>query len=386
MKGDPLRIVQISNTLSTSDGGPARNAFELNLALNNRGVLADLFWLSGEFGTTVARRWEESGGLLPEPGPHRLAARKRAPSTRSVSFFEFTQRTRRADAAIVHGYYLLWVPMFAALCAAVGTPFVITPHGALTRKQQKISPLKKALFEWVAGWWVRRLASMFVTGSAEEAEELRSRFPRSRVELGGVGTALIDVDLSAPRSNPLALISISRIAPKKRIDLMLDAVSELGSRDVRVHLTVAGSGDAKLLQNLNRQAQKLGISDQVDFVGEVSGEAKEALFGRGDIFLFPSDDENFGIGLAEALAHGVPVVASTKVAAAQFMRGQGGAVIENPDGRSIADAIVHLLDGEWVDHRKGARAVAEVSFGWSSVAERWEARLCEATGEARSRL
>ena len=369
-----MRILQVVNTLATMDGGPARVAFELNLAFNSNDVRADLFWVRGDFDDSVAREFESEGASLPDPGPRRIAPGRQA-GLRQVGLGGFVRCLREADAVVIHGYYLGWIPMVVGLSRFFRTPYAVTPHGVFTRHQRRASRGKKWAFEKLVGWWVRRGAAVFVTDSQREADELLDAFPGARVAVAGVGTRLPRIDRTMARHEPLRMISVSRIAPKKRIDLMIDAVAELETIGVPTRLWIAGTGDSLLLDSLKERARAAGVAQYVEFLGEVVGNKKELIFLESDVFLLPSDDENFGIALAESLAYGVPVVASSMVAAAEFLNGHGGMVLENPTGRSIADAIVALMGRDWPGLRGEARAVAEAAFDWRAVAARWTEAL-----------
>ena len=74
--------------------------------------------------------------------------------------------------------------------------------------------------------------------------------------------------------------------------------------------SIAGSGSPLYIEFLRSKVEELGLSKQVEFVGEVFEENKDALFAQSDVALVPSYVENFGIVVAESLAHAVPVIAS----------------------------------------------------------------------------
>lgn len=370
-----VKVIQLVNTLDQSDGGPARNSFELNLALNRRpAVDVDLVWIRGRMKDSVLESYR---GELPTPGPRRLAWAGSTPR-KTIGWISLLGSIRSADAVIVHGYYLPWVGPAALTCRLFGVPFVITPHGSLTRHQRDTSRLKKWLYEKLAGHLIRRWSAGFITGSAIEAEEARDAFPDSVAEVGGVGTSLsVPVVKPSPDREGLHLLSLSRVAPKKRLDLMIDAMAELSAQGRSAHLTVAGSGDAELLKSLRAQAQRLQVDHNIEFVGPVKGDEKEALFASTDIFLLPSDDENFGIGLAEALAHGIPSVVSDRVAASSVMSPSSGRVLTRPTGASIAEAVGDLAEilPSGVA-QASARLDAETSFSWDAIAATWMDRLC----------
>ena len=172
------------------------------------------------------------------------------------------------------------------------------------------------------------------------------------------------------------LVSIFRIASKKRIDIMIDAVAVPNEFGIRSYLRIAGDGDGAVLRTLRRQIESLGLATQVEFLGEVPGTAKDELLAEADLFLLPSDDENFKIGLAEALSHGVPSVASSSVAAAHFMKDRGGIVSKDPGGAAVAGAVAKLVQSsDWQALRASVRAVALASFSWDAVSLQWRQKL-----------
>jgi glycosyltransferase involved in cell wall biosynthesis len=103
----------------------------------------------------------------------------------------------------------------------------------------------------------------------------------------------------------LRLIFLGRVHEKKGIDLLIVAMSRLG---LEVKLDVYGSGSDAYLATLNTLIVRLGLESRVRFHGHIEGADKSHAFRNADLFVLPSHSENFGIAIAEALAHGVPVV------------------------------------------------------------------------------
>lgn len=363
-----MRIAQLVNTLAVSDGGPARNSFELNITLNQLpGVSARLFWVQGTAPKSVLAAYRGAAGPLPVPGPQRLRGMR-----------ELAAAVRKADVLVVHGYYLPWVLPTALLAAVLGTAVVVTPHGALTAHQQKTSVLKKFIFDKTLGWAIRALLTGFVTGSETEATDLRTKFPRAAVMVAGVGTTLPALDIDErPWNSPFRLLALSRIAQKKRHDLILGALRVLRDREILAELDIVGTGPDDLVADLRSLASTLGISEQVRFHNQKSGTEKEAFYRDADLYILPSDDENFGISLAESLAHGLPAIASTGVASASAMDNSAGRVLAQPTAELIADAIVELRAGDRAMLSQGARACAEANFSWRAAADSWIRALHE---------
>lgn len=357
----PLRVVQFCNTLDVADGGPARHALDVHLELNaRRDLVARLLHFQGS---------SEASLLDEEP----YASSRPALAVKHVSGKRDAMRAhiKDADVVIIEGFYLPWVPRVAQECTRAKVPYVLVPHGVFTRYQRQFSKTKKRVFDAVVGAAVVRGAAGFVVASESERSQLLEVHPTASVTTVGIGTAIPPRRASGATHDPLRLLSLSRIAPKKRIDVAIEAVKLLAQQGHAVELTIAGSGEASLVEDLHRFAATHGIEHLVKFAGEVRGEAKTQLLLETDIFVSPSDDENFGMSTAEALAHGVPVVVTRHVSSAAVVTHDAGRVIDNPDAQALADAVMSLASHDFDKARTNAFEVAHVNYAWPVVTQRW---------------
>jgi glycosyltransferase involved in cell wall biosynthesis len=364
-----LRIVQVVNTLAHSDGGPARNSFELNLALNDQpGVKAGLVSVHGAK-DTVVNDHVERGGHLPSMSPRRLALKAGGDLITPAAFVRLA---RGSDAVLIHGYFLPWVPVVAAIATCMKKPVFVMPHGALTPHELGKKRGKKWIFMVLSAFILRGRRVTLVTGSETECEDIRAMYPKLRVRWAGVGTrvpALREVERGL---SPIPrLLTMSRIATKKRIDLAIGAVAELAARGRHVTLDVCGTGPMEMETSLVELSARLGVRDQVRFRGLVTGEEKEEMLLAADIFLLPSEDENFGIGVAEAAAHGLPIVASRNVAAAKLLSSRVVNLLDELSSTALADGVTHWLDNFASGVRGTAIEEARHSYSWTSVSSRW---------------
>jgi len=142
----------------------------------------------------------------------------------------------------------------------------------------------------------------------------------------------------------LRLMFMGRLAPKKGIENLLRAVSNV---EVRVSLDVygtstVGQGGQNYGESLLDLAKKLKILDKkVHFRGLVDGEAKTRAFLEADVCVIPSYSENFCIVVAEALAMGLPVIVSDRLSWGEVEdRGCGLVVGNDPD--SLAQSIQQI--------------------------------------------
>lgn len=364
------RIVQFADSLATSNGGPARNAFELNRALNRVSEVAvELVWFHGTREDSVLADSAEPPVNLDRPGPRRFRPHVRRSSEGEMNVLALARSLWKCDAVIVHGYYLNWVPPVLLAALVLRKPVTLMPHGALTLYESSRKASKKALFRRVLNPLVTRAVNALAVGSEREAADAAELLPHVPSAVCGVGTTLPELPSPHQFNSPLQLLTLGRLAPKKRVDLAIRAVAALHAREVPVRLTVAGGGPER--GALSRLAQELGVEDEVAFIGEVSGTAKKSAYLSADLFVLPSEDENFGIVIAEALAHGLPVIASTNVEAANIAGAGAARLLDHLDEEAIAIAAIELSTHDRRDLSTSARSAAEAHFDWDRVAGRW---------------
>lgn len=168
------------------------------------------------------------------------------------------------------------------------------------------------------------------------------------------------------------LLYVGRLAPEKRVDVLMEAFTEIRAREGdRVALVLVGDGPAA--PELRRRA-----GPGVRFTGYLQGEELADAYAAGDLFVFPSDTETFGNVVAEAMASGLPVVAPSSGGVMEMVRpGETGILVPPGEARGFADATLSLLrdEGERARLAGGARREAE-RRSWSRIMdgllEGWE--------------
>src|SRR5262249_4179068 len=100
-----------------------------------------------------------------------------------------------------------------------------------------------------------------------------------------------------------------RLSWKKGLDRLLEAAAEVPE----AHVWIAGNDEDSTVPRLEKQAAGLGISQRIRFLGFVEGIEKRRLLARASVFVLPSQSENFGNAVLEAMAEGCPVVVSPTV-------------------------------------------------------------------------
>jgi glycosyltransferase involved in cell wall biosynthesis len=216
---------------------------------------------------------------------------------------------RWADVVHLTGVYNApTLPVFAIM-RALGKPLIWSPRGALQATQEwPDAPKRRAKqrFETVLNLLRPRPMVMHVTAAAEAAASLQ-RFAGLDAQI--IPNAVDLPHLAAPSRaarRGTNLIYLGRLHPKKGLEVLLDAMHRLPAH---FSLDIYGAGDADYTARLHQLASDLGR--RIRFHGNVIDEDKAAAFAQADLFVLPSYSENFGIAVAEALAHGLPVLTTT---------------------------------------------------------------------------
>lgn len=151
----------------------------------------------------------------------------------------------------------------------------------------------------------------------------------------------------------LRLLTVGRLEREKGHSILLDAVSLLQERHVPVRLELVGDGSQ--LESLGRQARALGISDRVRFAGPVGQDRIRERYRDADVFCLPSLGEGVPVVLMEALASGLPAVASNTMGIPELIEdGVTGLLVSPGRPEELAAAIERLARDRSLGRRLGA--------------------------------
>ena len=137
---------------------------------------------------------------------------------------------------------------------------------------------------------------------------------------------------AASGPGPLRLLFVGRLDVQKNVARLLDALA-LVSEPVRLRLV----GDGNLRADLEKQAARLGLDDRVEFLGRKHGDDLLKEYADAELFVLPSDREGMALVVLEAMAAGLPVLATAVPGNIETVQGAG--VLAEPDPRALACAI-----------------------------------------------
>jgi len=211
----------------------------------------------------------------------------------------------------------IWLPhnhRLAELAVRRGIPRVVSTRGMLEPWAMNHKRWKKSL-----AWWVYQRRDLKRARCHHTTAETEAR----HVERLGLGVPLcvipngVDVPPQVARTEgkneerggrKIALF-LGRIHPKKGLPMLIEAWARV--RPDGWLLQIAGPDEAGHRAQVQNAVSAAGLSEVVFFVGAIEGEEKESAFSDADLFVLPTHSENFGIAVAEALAHGLPVLTTT---------------------------------------------------------------------------
>jgi len=197
---------------------------------------------------------------------------------------------------------------------------------------------------------LRRLTRVIAT-SETTAERLAADFgvTRERISVVVPGTG------PAPRATGSGgaschILSIGTLVPRKGHDVLLRAVARLF--DLDWSLTIVGSADRDPVhaRTLAALADELGIAQRVRFAGELKDEALDAVWRSADVFALATHWEGYGMAIAEALKHGVPVAVTSGGAAGALVTPEAGVVLDPGDHINLSKALRRLIFGTALRH------------------------------------
>jgi len=274
-----------------------------------------------------------------------------------------------------HEYDLIHA-FFALPCGYIArrhrsrVPYIVSLRGSdvpgFNVRLAKVEPLLKPVFRRV----LRDAAA--VQANSEGLRDLALRTAESaEIEIiyNGVDCEQFRPPARLVRHGTLHLISVCRLIERKGVGDLIEALPRIKTALGDVRLTVVGEGN--LESELKTQAARLGVADDIEWLGFVGHDELPELHNRADIFILPSHYEGMSNSLLEAMAAGLAVVVTDTGGTRELFRRNGRIVAAgSPD--SIAEAVIELgsARAELEACATRSRKIAE-NFSWTAVAGRY---------------
>jgi glycosyltransferase involved in cell wall biosynthesis len=175
-------------------------------------------------------------------------------------------------------------------------------------------------------------------------------------------------------SSPVRFAALGRLHEKKGFGVLIDAVAQLVANGTDCACTIAGEGPER--GQLEARIARAGLQMRITLPGWTDRVSE--FLSPADIFVLPSFQEDFPLAVLDAMANGMPIVASAIDGPKDFLVDSRTALLVPPnDSHALADALAHLIDDDSLRESLGraARAEAEQRYSFPAIGRRLAAAL-----------
>lgn len=238
------------------------------------------------------------------------------------------------------------------------TPYVVTVHGSDVYKTI-VHPFQR----WVVRYGLKG-AKKVVAVSEDLAKVVKSLgISPEKVEVIGTGISLDEFPFEPNANRKEQIMFVGSLIERKGVNQLLEALTHVQQQVPGCRLLIVGEGVER--QHLEQQAEQLGLSGMVTFMGNQSQAEVSRLLRESKVFVLPSIEEGQGVVLVEALASGTPCVGSDVGGIPGVISGVG-LVVPPASPTALAEGILRFLKDPdlWQRSSTEGRKRAEEKYDW----------------------
>lgn len=377
-----MKILRSTSTFFPHVTGPAYQAYKVSEGLEDRGHRSPIV-------TANAIPDEEEPGFPPEMEegdsfPFNVIRRK--------PLFKFDQYqfppqavydyfSESPDVIHCHGYQSALKDVFYLGNLLDSKPFIIHGHGSFSKKNDPTIE-RSFQFKLYNKLWFRTVerADAIVVSTEQEYEDAVS----FGVEEDKIWTIPVgkepSVYTSVPRTPPddhMRLLFVGRLAPRRNVELLIDAMADLNQEDVELRIvggegTLSDSSKEGYTAFLQKRAKQKGVIDSIVFTGPKYGDNLIEEYRNAHLFVNPTHYENFGQANLEAAFAGLPLVATpTGVALDLVDDSRTGHLFENKS--ELVELLSKLVDNQGTidDMSDEILTLAKQEYTWDQILEQY---------------
>jgi glycosyltransferase involved in cell wall biosynthesis len=378
-----MRILHIVPSISLIYGGPSQMVLGLAPALAKEGVEVTVITTdsNGDIGqkplnVPLNHRVKQDG--------YEIIYFRCAPFRRykfSLDLIRWLQlHAHEFDLAHIHALFSPVSSAAAAVCRQQKLPYILRPLGTLDpadlRKKKLLKHLYAAIIERQ-----NLVGAAAIHFTSDQEAKVSARFgvstPDLVIPLGVIPLQInrekeeAQIISGIPKDVPLVLF-MSRIDPKKGLNLLIPALEKLLASGNNFHFVLAGTNpqDPDYEQKIKSQIEDSPLRSHTTITGFVTGELKASLLQAADLFVLPSYYENFGIAVAEAMVAGIPVVISDQVHICEQIRESQSGWVCATDTQALRESLQVALENPQERQRRGSNAqiYALQNYSWNAIA------------------
>jgi glycosyltransferase involved in cell wall biosynthesis len=378
-----MRILQIVPSIALIYGGPSQMVLGLSKALAAQGI--DVTILTTNSNGDAGQKPLEVPIAQPiERDGYRIIHFSCFPFRRykySLPLLNWLQtHAKEYDLAHIHALFSPVSTAAATIARKQNLPYILRPLGTLDPADLKKKRLLKKLY--VSLWEKSNLAGAAALHFTSQQEaKISERFGIKTTDL--VMPIGVELPVQLPafgeardrlniKSDRVLLLFMSRIDPKKGLDLLLPALKILAAEGWDFDFVLAGTNpqDPDYENEIHKQIKNSTLANRTTITGFVTGESKFQLLRDADLFVLPSYYENFGISVAEAMAIGTPVVISDRVHIYNEIEQAEAGWVANCNIEDLTAKLRLALQDRIGRIRRGlyAKEYALNNYSWNSIA------------------
>ena len=365
-----MKVSQVIISLDKSIGGPARSLPTMCIGLKNLNVCSDVLTYQSK-NPNVESLIEKGIGLHFAEKENSLWGK-----FCSTSFVKLLE----VDVDIIHIHSLWAWPLHCVSRFAQRNviPVVWSPRGTL----ESWSLRQKRIKKWMALFLYQRtdLQNSFCihATSVEEANSIRRLGLKNPIAIIPNGINISNYPMKMWDKNPQkkrTLSFLSRIHPKKGIELLLEAWSKMPSEILKSwNVRIAGEGELRYVNHVRKLLSTKYAKFDIEMVGPKYGKEKIDFLHQTDVFILPTYSENFGVAIAEAMACGIPVI-TTKGAPWKILEERNIGWYTETNVDALVKTLVSALSIELSlleNKGKQSRKIIEENYTMEAVANNYK--------------
>lgn len=376
-----MKILQIVPSISLIYGGPSQMVLGLAPALFKHGAEVTILTTDSN-GDTGQKPLDVPLQQPVKQDGYEIIYFRCSPFRRykfSLDLLKWLNRhAHEYDVAHLHALFSPVTSAAAAICRQKKLPYILRPLGTLDpadlRKKKFLKKIYAAVLERsnIAG----TSALHFTSNQEAKVSERFGVKTRDIILPNGVTPSIspseenIRSKYQIPENVPIILF-MSRIDPKKGLDLLIPALERIQTQGLDFHFILAGANpqDPNYEASIRTQIENSALHPHTTITGFVTGASKSALLQASDIFVLPSYYENFGIAVAEAMVAGKPVVISDSVHIWHDIYNSQSGWVSKTEVDSLTNSLTEALQNPEECRKRGvnARNYALHNYSWDAI-------------------
>lgn len=296
-----MKICIFTDSIDKKDGGPSRSVPILVKGL-------------AEIGCEVTLMTQESDDM----NTHIIDG-----SRAKIVVFKKGVSRKKLESLLIEGKYDIihsqgiWLPIYhkmSVIARRHNIPYLTTPRGDLEPWSLKQKTLKKKIALMLYQRNDINKAKCILATADMERDHLRNLGFVNPIAVIPNGIDIAEYkcrDFFSKGQVKKQIVFLSRLHPKKGIEILIDAWKILSDQYPDWNIVVAGNGDPDYLESLKIRIREQGLESAIKIIPPIFGEDKYRLYCESSLFVLPTFSENFGMVIAEALSCGVPVITTT---------------------------------------------------------------------------